>query len=94
MFVDDASDVGPPPRAQPDLGEDGKLFFINGDEMYVENICMYRQHGFHPIVLGEVLPKVGTCETDRSKAPQYRILQKLGFGAFATVWLARDLFKL
>lgn len=94
IFIDNASDVTPAPMAQHLLDEENKLFFQGGDETNTENIFIYRQHGFHPIVFGEILPKAGICVTDKSRAPQYRIFQKLGFGAFATVWLARDLFKL
>lgn len=93
MYMDNASDVELKARAQPDLDEEQKLFSLNGDPMYYENLAMYRKNGYHPIILGEVLPKVGTCENDKSKIPRYRIIQKLGFGAFATVWLARDLLE-
>ncbi|KAG6359868.1 hypothetical protein INS49_010921 [Diaporthe citri] len=89
----DPDKVEPNPRADPPLGKDQELFFINGDEDSCENLAMYQTHGYHPIVLGDVLPKAGTCETDESKAPRYRIIQKLGFGAFSTVWLARDILE-
>ncbi|KAL2276584.1 hypothetical protein FJTKL_00757 [Diaporthe vaccinii] len=88
-----ANDADPPPRASPDLGEDQELFFLNGDDLSYENFAMYRKYGYHPIVLGDVLPEPGTCENDQSKAPRYRVIQKLGFGAFSTVWLARDLLE-
>lgn len=44
-----------------------------------EGIDQYCPGGYHPIHLNDVL-----------KDGQYEILHKLGFGAFATVWLARD----
>lgn len=88
-----ANDVELAPRAAPYLGEDQELFFMNGDDLSYENFAMYRKYGYHPIVLGDVLPKAGTCETEKSKAPRYRVIHKLGFGAFATVWLARDLLE-
>lgn len=91
--LNDASDVDVSTRACPNLGEDQELFFMNGDDLRYENFAMYRKHGYHPIILGDILPKPGTCETDKSKAPRYRVIQKLGFGAFATVWLARDLLE-
>lgn len=47
---------------------------------------MYKHGGYHPVLLGDVLPKKSA-----SRKPRYRIMQKLGHGAFATVWLARDL---
>ncbi len=39
----------------------------------------YRPGGLHPIHLGD------TLDGDR-----YKILRKLGYGSFSTVWLARD----
>lgn len=67
------------------------LFFYNGDGIGVEDLAKYKAGGFHPIVLGDVLPKRGSCINDEVRQPRYRIAQKLGFGAFSTVWLARDL---
>lgn len=90
---EDITDSEPNSRPNLQLGEDTQLFFINGDEDSCENLAMYRTHGYHPIVLGDILPKAGTCKTDRSKAARYRIMQKLGFGAFSTVWLARDMLE-
>ncbi|KAG9233966.1 hypothetical protein BJ875DRAFT_377469, partial [Amylocarpus encephaloides] len=39
----------------------------------------YRPSKFHPIHLG-----------DRFKDGRYRVLRNLGYGAYSTVWLARD----
>lgn len=39
----------------------------------------YRPGKFHPIDLGDLLHD-----------GRYKILRKLGYGAFSTVWLARD----
>ncbi|EHK99846.1 putative protein kinase dsk1 [Glarea lozoyensis 74030] len=44
----------------------------------VEDIENYRPGGFHPIHIGDELQ-------DR-----YKIVHKLGYGGFSTVWLARD----
>ena len=45
-----------------------------------EDVEEYKPGGFHPLLLGARL------ENDR-----YEILHKLGFGAFGTVWLAKDM---
>ncbi|KAG6098757.1 hypothetical protein E4U31_004633 [Claviceps sp. LM219 group G6] len=66
-------------------------FLYAGDEGECEDPTRYKQYGLHPIILGDVLPKPLTCVTDVNKEPRYRIMLKLGFGTFATVWLARDL---
>ncbi len=50
----------------------------------VEDINRYTPGGFHPIRLGNVLS---------SAKAQYRVLHKLGRGAFSTVWLAEALQK-
>lgn len=39
----------------------------------------YRPTGYHPVHFGDLL-----CDG------QYKIIRKLGYGAFSTVWLARD----
>ncbi|EIW59837.1 kinase-like protein [Trametes versicolor FP-101664 SS1] len=47
----------------------------------------YCSGGFHPIAIGVMLdPEAGLAPPER----RYRILHKLGFGSYATVWLARD----
>ncbi|KAF8482197.1 kinase-like domain-containing protein [Gautieria morchelliformis] len=45
----------------------------------VEPISYYRKGGFHPIHIDDVLQN------------RYRIVNKLGYGAYATVWLVDDL---
>ncbi|KAI1167962.1 kinase-like protein [Nemania serpens] len=39
----------------------------------------YRPGGFHPILLGDVF-----------KNGRYKVIQKIGWGGFATIWVARD----
>ena len=44
----------------------------------VESPHYYRPGGYHPVHLGDVYRE------------RYRVIHKLGFGAYSTVWLARD----
>lgn len=44
-----------------------------------EDLTQYRRGGYHPINLGDVLQ----C--------RYRVVRKLGWGHFSTVWLCKDL---
>lgn len=48
--------------------------WING----VETLEEYRPGGYHPVMVGDVLHG------------RYHIADKLGFGGYSTVWLARD----
>ena len=45
----------------------------------VESAQCYQPGGYHPVHLGDVY-----CE-------RYKVINKLGFGSYSTVWLARDL---
>nr|AFK23407.1 protein kinase [Cordyceps militaris] len=69
-------------------------FLYTGTDGYVENLTRYKRNGLHPILLGDILPKPGTCVGNPDGEPRYRVLLKLGFGGFATVWLARDLERI
>jgi hypothetical protein len=44
----------------------------------VERLEAYRPGGYHPIMIGDILHG------------RYRIADKLGYGGYSTVWLARD----
>jgi serine/threonine protein kinase len=59
-------------------------FFCDGTD--VENLRSYKPGGFHPVHLGDTF---SMCPG--SDRPRYRVLQKLGQGAFSTVWLAQDM---
>ena len=52
-------------------------FYFAGPD--VESPNRYRPGGYHPVHLGDVY-----CQ-------RYRVIHKLGFGTYSTVWLARDL---
>ncbi|KAL8938123.1 MAG: hypothetical protein Q9216_004062 [Gyalolechia sp. 2 TL-2023] len=45
----------------------------------VENLEAYRAGGYHPVILSNMYHR------DR-----YRVVHKLGYGSYSTVWLARD----
>ncbi|KAF9505645.1 hypothetical protein BS47DRAFT_1367920 [Hydnum rufescens UP504] len=61
-------------RAPVEFGE--RFHPIDAATEWIED---YRPGGLHPIHLGDAL--------DRNR---YKILRKLGYGSFSTVWLARD----
>lgn len=46
---------------------------------YVENLENYSEGGFHPVEID-----------DEIHNGRYRIIHKLGYGSYSTVWLARD----
>jgi len=43
-----------------------------------ETLEKYKPGGYHPIMFGDVLHS------------RYRIVDKLGYGGYSTIWLARD----
>ena len=47
---------------------------------FVEDLEGYQKGGYHPVRIGDVYSE-----------GRYRIIHKLGFGSYSTVWLARDL---
>uniref|UniRef100_D8QLW2 Protein kinase domain-containing protein n=1 Tax=Schizophyllum commune (strain H4-8 / FGSC 9210) TaxID=578458 RepID=D8QLW2_SCHCM len=60
-----------------------------------EDVTCYRAEGYHPVKIGDVLGGAGPSSLQsryptRSPA-RYRIMHKLGFGGYATVWLAQSL---
>lgn len=54
--------------------------YLGGPEDDVESLEGYHEGGFHPV-------KIGDCF---GESAQYRVLHKLGYGGYATVWLCRD----
>ncbi|KAG6920138.1 hypothetical protein DXG01_004904 [Tephrocybe rancida] len=63
------------------------LYWDADDDM--EDVRRYTAGGYHPIRLGDVLSPPSQILGAPSR--QYRILHKLGRGAFATAWLAEAL---
>jgi serine/threonine-protein kinase SRPK3 len=54
--------------------------YFDHDHDSVENLNDYKPGGYHP---GDIYPTRDN--------PRYRVLHKLGYGSFATIWLARDI---
>lgn len=52
--------------------------FIYEDIDDVERLDDYRPRGYHPIKMGDYLHE------------RYRVVHKLGYGAYSTTWLAQD----
>lgn len=44
----------------------------------VERLEKYKPGGYHPVMIGDILHG------------RYRIVDKLGYGGYSTIWLARD----
>ncbi|KIM82211.1 hypothetical protein PILCRDRAFT_471819 [Piloderma croceum F 1598] len=59
-------------------------FYYHG--ISVEGLHGYMPGGYHPVHLGDTLSTFPGLDK-----PRYRLLHKLGYGSFSTVWLAKDL---
>lgn len=71
----------------------GDVFYNIGSETEYEDLLLYQAYGLHPVIPGDVLPKPGTCISDRDMEPRYRVVVKLNFSAFSITWLCCDLFQ-
>ena len=49
-----------------------------------EDMSLYCLGGYHPIIVGDIL-----SPSDGGDERGYRIMHKLGWGSYATVWLAQ-----
>lgn len=52
-------------------------------DIYAEPLHRYQRGGYHPVHLGDCF--------EGTKGRKYRVLHKLGWGGYSTVWAARDL---
>ena len=53
--------------------------FLHICDIDAEPLHRYRRGGYHPIRLGDLL-----------KDGRYKVLHKLGWGGYSTIWAARD----
>lgn len=65
-------------EAKPLKEELGTSFYEDSDSSEDEGLPDYKIGGYHPVHVGEVFKE------------RYVIIQKLGWGHFSTVWLAKD----
>jgi len=64
------------PDSLPDDSSQRRFETLSLPTKWVES---YRPGGFHPVHLGDTL-----------SGGRYKVVRKLGYGAFSTVWLAED----
>ena len=72
------STVSSPNAVTPPSSPPEELAIIPSAHL-AEPVEDYRPGGFHPVHFGDLLHH-----------GQYKIVRKLGYGAFSTVWLAKD----
>ena len=65
-------------EAKPLKEELGESFYQDSDSSEDEGLPDYKIGGYHPVHVGEVFKE------------RYIVIQKLGWGHFSTVWLAKD----
>ena len=52
---------------------------LYGSDEEQEDVGQYCRGGYHPVVIGDIFDN------------RFRVVRKLGWGHFSTVWLCRDL---
>jgi serine/threonine-protein kinase SRPK3 len=60
------------------IGRNSNISSKREEEDIEEGKIRYRKGGFHPVRLGEVYNA------------KYKVLRKLGYGRYSTVWLVRN----
>ncbi|KAJ7165869.1 kinase-like domain-containing protein [Mycena filopes] len=77
---------GTPPTSRPltasDANDSDREYIWQLPDRKVENVARYHPGGLHPVHLSDM--------HSGSDGTSYRIIHKLGFGSFSTVWLAQD----
>jgi serine/threonine protein kinase len=68
--------AAPKPPPDPAQGEEPKIDYVPLED--VEDLEYYEKGGYHPVKIGDILHE------------KYRIVHKLGFGTYGTIWLAVD----
>lgn len=58
---------------------DSEVCSLYGSDDEQEDDTQYCRGGYHPVVIGDVFDN------------RYRVVRKLGWGHFSTVWLCRDI---
>jgi serine/threonine-protein kinase SRPK3 len=78
---DNPAPVVPTEVAPPTPRRDGPTETVLNPGEIEEGRDAYRPGGFHPVYIGDVY------------ADKYKILNKIGYGVYSTVWLVKDLTK-
>ncbi len=71
----------PNPAAPHTPHRDGSAEPVHDSGDIEEGRHAYRPGGFHPVYIGDVY------------AGKYKILNKIGYGVYSTVWLVQDLTR-
>jgi len=79
--VDEPMSVDPPPVRSDTLKNNKPVVVDDGLKRHEEGILNYKPGGYHPVSLGDVYNQ------------RYKVLKKLGWGHFSTVWFCEDLYQ-
>lgn len=65
--------------------------------MDCESLLAYENGGLCPIILGDVLSGVDILQKEeggKDEVCSFKVLGKLGYGSYSTVWLGREVYAL